>query len=165
MANPIGRTEAGGVGTGISMDAHELTRLAEDLWAGARNIDPRASYMLIDIGKQVQTKARNKASSDGSLQIPPTIRGGLVTPHEYRIEAGGESVPIAGLWELGNRGGSERSTTFRHPVWGNKNVWVEQNRYPYLQPALRETEPMIWQRADMLWPDALGPYDLMPTFG
>jgi hypothetical protein len=39
--------------------------------------------------------------------------------------------------ELGNKGARENQATFRHPVFGNSGLWVEQPTHPYLLPALQ----------------------------
>lgn len=44
--------------------------------------------------------------------------------------------PLAGLLERGAKGSKGNSGSFRHPVYGNRNVWVDQPTQPYLQPAL-----------------------------
>lgn len=59
-----------------------------------------------------------------------------------RVVAGGAALPIAGLMELGNEK-SKGGSTFRHPVFGNQNVWVSQPMHPYLEPALRSEEDRI----------------------
>ena len=43
-------------------------------------------------------------------------------------------VPIAKLYEVGNKGRGGGST-FRHPVFGNRENWVDQPRYPFLAAA------------------------------
>jgi hypothetical protein len=76
-------------------------------------------------------------SSTHSTSIPPSVkthvRGAVV-----EVRAGGAGVPIAGLYEYGNRGSSS-GNTFRHPVFGDRSNWVQQKRYPFMRPAVLAT--------------------------
>lgn len=67
-----------------------------------------------------------------SATIPPSIQ--IRMGAEIEVVAGGADVPLAGLFEAGNRGQSG-GDMFTHPVFGNANVTVTQAMHPYLQPA------------------------------
>jgi hypothetical protein len=59
-----------------------------------------------------------------------------------------EGNALAGLYELGNKGGSKSASAtsrgvFRHPVFGDRDNWVEQPRYAYLAPAGEKNRPAI----------------------
>lgn len=64
------------------------------------------------------------------------------------LEKQAEGNAIAGLYELGNKGGSKSASAtsrgvFRHPVFGDRDNWVEQPRYAYLAPAGEKNRPAI----------------------
>lgn len=82
-------------------------------------------------GELTATQARANASF--SRKIPRTIvvkRRGL----RVRIQAGGDDAPNAAPLEHGGVEG-----TFRHPVFGNREVWVDQQAHPFLTPAVEQT--------------------------
>lgn len=113
-------------------DLSDLKRLAAVL----RIVEPiylKDLYSAVGAaGELVASRARENASF--SRRIPASVktrrRGLRVT-----IQAGGPGVGDAAPLEHGGRPG-----TFRHPVFGNKNVWVEQAAHPFLTPAVEETE-------------------------
>lgn len=111
----------------LTIDVSELKDLARDL----RRINPVLSRgFLKSLGKAgdvVAVKARSNASF--STRIPKTIkvrRRGV----SVRVQAGGPSAPHAAPFEHGGTPG-----TFRHPVFGNREVWVTQTAHPFLTPA------------------------------
>jgi len=109
----------------------------------------RAAGVLI--AEEAKTIAGQHSNS-----IPPTIRvrtaGATVA-----ILAGTADVPLAVLYEIGNTGkgrvqAPSHKSTFRHPVFGNREVWVEQDRHPFLEPAAvlhaAEAERMVVKALD-----------------
>jgi len=104
-------------------------------------------------------------AGEHSTSIPPTIKT-TVRGMRVGVQAGGkgnaraafsgsygttasnramrkaeEGVALAGLYELGNKGGTAQVTgTFRHPVFGNREAWVNQPRYAFLVPAAKKNE-------------------------
>lgn len=69
------------------------------------------------------------------------------------VVAGGKNAPLAGLFELGNKGGrSGGGGVFRHPVYGNRNNWVQQPTHPFLAAALQakalESQQLILDAVD-----------------
>lgn len=60
--------------------------------------------------------------------------------HSRDLDRRANGAVIAALFELGNTGDARSSVargggTFRHPVFGNRDNWVEQPMHPYLAPA------------------------------
>ena len=154
-----------------------LEALSRDLNAAARALAREAAPLLMEIGEEVETRAKKIAADNGSTSIPPTIHGRLTNPYEYRIQAGGPESAIAGLWELGNRrntgtgkGGripvyETGKDVFWHPVFGREPS-VPQKRHPFLRPALAADRANITKRMHSMWDRALGPYRLAPdVFG
>ncbi len=90
-------------------------------------------------GQVVATEAKVNAS--WSSRIPGTIN--VVTSFRLNregvtVKAGGAGAPHARPYEnLGEPG------TFRHPVYGNREVWVTQAARPFLFPAARASEGTV----------------------
>jgi hypothetical protein len=121
-------------GIPVVVDASEMTRLARDLKRAAPEVYAAFRGELRAVAQVVATEAKSRASF--STRIPATIkvRAGVGT---VKVVAGGPGAPDAAPLE--NKG---RAGTFRHPVFGDRNVWVEQQARPFLAPALeahRET--------------------------
>lgn len=101
----------------------------------------RAKYKM-----SVKDKGQTR-SYKGSGKITPTIKVRL-SKTRVSVVAGGQGVPLAGLWELGNKGhgksqAASKRGEFRHPVFGNREVWVNQPMHPFLLPAARANERKI----------------------
>lgn len=78
-------------------------------------------------------------ASEHSKSIPPSIKV-RTSGATVAIIAGGRGVPLASLYESGNAGGIKSRSAlwtgrFRHPVFGNRDVWVWQDLHHYLAPA------------------------------
>jgi hypothetical protein len=128
------RTALGHSRSGV--DTKELRRLSKNL----RGFKPDKALKktMREAGKLVAEDAKVLAS-EHSKSIPPTIKVRL-SKTRINIVAGSEEVRLAGLYELGNKGRSKsqaanRRGQFRHPVFGNRQVWVNQKRYAFLLPA------------------------------
>ena len=105
----------------VSRLARALARAAPEAWAACR-VSLRAAGMI------VADDARGRASF--STRIPGSIRV-RTGRGNVRVVAGGPTAPDAAPLE--NKG---QSGNFRHPVWGNREVWVDQPARPFLAPAL-----------------------------
>jgi hypothetical protein len=83
-------------------------------------------------GEIIAADARTRA--DWSSRIPGSIRvrtSFREDREKVQVVAGGPAVPHARPYEgIGTRG-----DTFRHPVHGNREVWVEQDKRPFIFPA------------------------------
>lgn len=119
---------------GVGIDTSELKTLARDL----RKLDPAVGRNFTrgvkTVGDIVAGKAKENARSfpragDGTDRIEGTIKvqGGFTT---LRVVAGGEEAPEAAAIENKGQAGS-----FRHPVFGDRENWVDQTAHPYLAPA------------------------------
>lgn len=120
----------------FSCDASEMRTLARDLLK-VDKASQKAFYASLEVGGGlVAAKAASNASAF-SKKIPPSLqvrrRGTSV-----RIIAGGPGAGNAAPFE--NHG---RSGTFRHPVFGNKEVWVSQDAHPFLVTAAHEEEAAV----------------------
>lgn len=110
-----------------------------------------------------------------SQSIPPTIHMDTV-PGKAIIHAGSASVPLAVLYEKGNRRGegfdSRRTVTkygargsfkqksFKHPVFGDQTNWVDQARYPFLSTARNRVRDAVKPIMERAWDKALEPLRL-----
>lgn len=91
---------------------------------------------LRSAGQHVLSDMKRRAAY--SSRIPSAIRmtvsfssrGGGV---RFRVNAG--RAPHARVLERGNDGG--RGGTFRHPVFGDRDVWVTQATRPFFFPAVQ----------------------------
>lgn len=115
----------------VGIEATDFAALQRDLKKA--NVD--ALKLFRDAAKKggdkVATAAR-AAISGTSQRISDSIRV-LANNKGVQIKAGGAKAPHAAPFE--NEG---KSGTFRHPVFGNRNVWVSQPAHPYLLPSLTD---------------------------
>lgn len=83
-------------------------------------------------GEIVAVDARGRA--DWSSRIPGTVRVRTSFRDDrenVKVLAGGASAPHARPYEgIGTSG-----DTFRHPVYGDREVWVAQEKRPFIFPA------------------------------
>lgn len=150
---------------GIIIDTKALRVLSEDLLAAGRALLREASTTLPKIGMVVASDAARIASASGSTSIPGSITGEMVGADMYRIRAGGPGVPIAGLWEFGNRGVRRDAKSFYHPLFGNRDYPQRQPKYAFMAPALRRNQGFINGEMEMMWYRAAAPYRLAGGIG
>jgi hypothetical protein len=107
----------------------------------------RASGQMIVAGSRLLAGAH-------STTIPATIKVRTRIQSrkaEIEIRAGSAEVPIAGLFELGNKGGSKSQAAtgrgqFRHPLFGDREQWVNQDMHPFLAPVVKLRIPAVTLR-------------------
>lgn len=80
-----------------------------------------------------------------SSRIPSAIRP-QVTTTRLALRVSAKDAPHAYPFEGISRGG--RAGFFRHPVFGNRNVWVSQNTRPFLQPAFDKNREQAVRAAE-----------------
>jgi hypothetical protein len=93
-----------------------------------------------NLGKEFKKAAgpvasQAKANASWSSRIPGAITVGVSSSRRYpgaQIKVSKTKAPHARLFEFPSRGGS-----FRHPVFGNREVWVAQKGRPFIRPAVR----------------------------
>ena len=92
------------------------------------------------VGQSALSDARSRAGA-WSRRIPSQISGKPITDmmrgrvgFELRVDVS-EAVPHARAYEGISQQGS--MAYFRHPVFGNTEVWVSQSTRPFLWPAVR----------------------------
>jgi hypothetical protein len=125
------------VRSGQAIDTSGYRDAAKALRKGAKTTSKVLRKELRAAGELMAADARIIAE-EHSEKIPPTVKV-RVAGATVAVQAGGANAPIAGLFELGNQGNKSKSATssgyFRHPVFGNKEVWVYQRMHRFLRPA------------------------------
>lgn len=122
------------------LDLKEFRKLTRDL--KSFNPDKQVHKALRTAGQLIADDAK-RIAEEHSQSIPPTVRV-RVSKTSVSVLAGGEGVPLAGLFELGNKGrgksqAAAKGGRFRHPVFG-RDVWVTQAMHPFLLPAQEQNE-------------------------
>jgi hypothetical protein len=148
----------------IVFEGHGLEQLARDCRGAARAVRREIDETLLKIGAELLASAKAIASEHSST-VAGTIRMKAL-PGMVVIQAGSDAVPIAALWETGNKGSRDTARVtglwFRHPLFGNREIWVNQRRFPFLRPALDADRSRIKRLMDETYDRALVPYRLKP---
>ena len=155
----------------------DLNALARDLRAAAIAIGREVAPVLVEIGEGIEERARRIAGDyawktgrrrsildeggETTQQVIDSIHGHLEGMYTYKIRAG-EGVPLAALWELGNKNSGRGEKEFWHPLFGDRSVKYYQPKHPFLLPALAEDRRNITRKMESLWDRALTPYNLAP---
>lgn len=119
----------------IRVDTSQLKTFATALRKTAPDLFKEFGAGLRAGGLIIAEDAKQRANF--STRIPPSIkvrRSGV----SVKIIAGGDTAPEAAPLE--NQG---QSGTFRHPVFGNFDVWVNQQARPFLAPAVEANEEAV----------------------
>lgn len=120
---------------GMTADVLSLRNLARQFRTMEPRIARRVNTNLRAAAEDVVAAAREKAS--WSTRIPPTIHASASGVTSVTIRAGtakaAGGAPHAKAYEHAGAPGA-----FRHPVFGNRQVWVSQQGRPFLHPAVIE---------------------------
>jgi hypothetical protein len=133
--------------TEFRIDTSDIRRMARDLESTVPGIKKEVGTATKEAGLVVAMEAR--ALSSWSSRIPESVRaaGGLA---KVVVRAGNANAPHAAPYEHGGLPG-----TFRHPVYGNRQVWVQQAARPFLAPALERKaalfEERVYRGVDMVF--------------
>lgn len=113
--------------TDVQIDMSQLREFGRVLHRLAPELEKEFRNGLAAAGEIIAAAARRKAG-EFSTRIPATVkvrrRGNRV-----RVVAGGPGAP--GAAAINNKG---LTGIFRHPVFGNREVWVDQPARPFLEP-------------------------------
>lgn len=120
---------------GISIDTSSFSKFARDLRAVAPELKLELLREMKQAGEIVAEDAR--ARSDWSTRIPGSIKVS-VSGDSIKVVANKKKAPNAKPIENHGKDG-----TFRHPVFGNREVWVDQRARPFLRPALLAHREMV----------------------
>jgi len=113
------------------VDFRELRQLTKDFkgWKPDKALHKMlrtAGQLIADDAKEIIAPYSHTAGDTIKVRVTKT---------RVSVLAGGDGHAIAGLLEMGNKGRGKSQVTkpkFRHPVFGNKDVWVEQPTHAYL---------------------------------
>lgn len=146
-------------------DGNSLDDLAHDLRRAASAFRRETDEALLRIGAELMESAKQIAEQH-SKRVAETIRMRAI-PGMVIVTVGEEDMPIAALWELGNVGQHDtakvQGVTFRHPVFGNRDVWVTQRRFPMLRPAQQALRKEITRQMNEAYDRVLEPHRLKPS--
>lgn len=120
---------------GVSIDTSSFAKFARSLRAAEPELKLELLREMKLAGEIVAQDARSR--SDWSARIPPSIRV-AVSGDTIKVVANKKKAPNARPIENHGKGG-----TFRHPVFGNREVWVSQPARPFLRPALLANREMV----------------------
>jgi hypothetical protein len=100
-------------------------------------------------GEMIASDARQRADAVSKTAGKTIkVRTGITSRQvEVKVLAGSPDVPIAGLLELGNKGGRSKGK-FRHPVFGDRGNWQDQPMHPYVAPAVAHREGDVKKRVE-----------------
>lgn len=119
-------------GETFHIEVGDLRKLMADIRKVDKEIPRELTNGLRDGAKIIAEEAKKRASF--SKRIPRTIRA-AASGSKATVKAGGKRAPHAAALENNGKAG-----TFRHPVYGNRDVWVDQQSHPYLAPAAEAKE-------------------------
>ena len=130
----MARSKTVNVNTGISVDTRDFKGFAKACRNQAPEVYAEMRKGLREAGELVAKDAR-KSIEPYSTNIPATIKTRVTGSGNVAVVAG-KGLDSAGLLEFGNKGRGSTKKTFRHPVFGDTNNWVDQPTHPFLVPAL-----------------------------
>lgn len=109
----------------------QLANLARDFRLIPADVRRRMRPALQRAAQPIIAEARANASQ-WSYRIPSSIKLSVLKTG-VMIRVSSKTAPHARPYE----GIGTRRKTFRHPVFGNREYWVEQRTRPFLMPAVR----------------------------
>ncbi len=129
---------------GMGLDLREFQRFARALRKAQPELALGLRVKLRAAGEIVAGITRSNFAA-ASTSVPPSVKV-RVSSATIAVVAGGPGVPMAGLLEMGNKGG-RGADTFRHPVFGNRAAWVDQPMHPSLGPAVEQGSEAVYEAA------------------
>jgi hypothetical protein len=123
---------------GWVVDHQSITMLAKQLGSVPIELRRELRPKLRASAQHIVDDMRQRASY--STRIPGAIRmtvsfSGRGSGGGVKIRVDSQKAPHARVLERGNDG--SRSSTFRHPVFGNTDSWVSQKTRPFFFPAIK----------------------------
>lgn len=134
---------------GISIDTRALSQLARDMKDADREL--RRSLQRRMRAALEPAKQAVRAETAWSSRIPAAVTGRVsyaVKGATARVVVDAKKAPEAR--PLNNAG---KSGTFRHPVYGNRDVWVAQAARPFIPAALERSAPAVAREIAKIYDD------------
>jgi hypothetical protein len=152
----------------FNVDTSDLKGLIKDL-KRAGPAATRGMRTAIKASAEIVAVEARAIASEHSKSIPPTVKARTYlsgTRTSTASVTAGRGVPLAALYEVGNKGSSPTDPEFRHPVFARgtsgklqqTSDWVGEKRYPFLLPAAvhkgaevqKEVEKIAGMAADIV---------------
>lgn len=95
-----------------------------------------------ELGKEFKKAAgpvanQARINAGWSTRIPGALQVGTSRSRRFpgaQIKVSKDRAPHARLYEFGS---GSRKKSFRHPVYGDMETWVEESTRPFIRPAVR----------------------------
>lgn len=113
----------------VRLLAEKFGKMPEDL---SRQLKPK----LLEAGRIVQHQAQANASWSTRIPGATKVTASVTRNGGALIRVDSKAAPHARPYE----GASGRGDTFRHPVFGNTDVWVTEGTRPFLFPARKSKQ-------------------------
>lgn len=123
----------------LTVDAKELKRLSGALREGEPLLAREFHNALVRSASVVAVRAKAGAAAQGLHNIGNVTPFATTTKVGVRVSAGRKPHSGEGA-AFENKG---VPGTFRHPVFGNDQVWVNQAARPFLTPAAEASYPQV----------------------
>jgi hypothetical protein len=117
-----------GLGVDYAVKVDGLQKFSRELRKANPKLKREFDRLLKQAADGIVTEA--KINAGWSERIPGSIRP-VIKRGRVAVKAGNAKAPHAAALENKGKGG-----TFRHPVYGNRAVWVDQEAHPYLGPEI-----------------------------
>ena len=131
------------VGSFDPVSWRQLQRDLKDLGPGVKKeLDDEIKTIAGHILSDAKARAGWSSRIPGSLAVS-------VTTTRVGVKASKRKAPHARAFEGVRRAGFGSSPSFRHPVYGNRGVWVTQTTRPFMAPAIRENQADFFEKAEV----------------
>lgn len=122
-------------GVEVRIVATNLTKFARELGKIDKPLRAELTKSLKATGEKVADRARDNAS--WSTRVPQSIK---VRARSLQITIIADPRVAPEAAPLENKG---RDGFFRHPLFGDREIWVDQKARPFLAPALRTVDKSV----------------------
>lgn len=121
----------------IAIDATRILSFAVQLRDVPKEMQKDLRRNILDASDVIVQRARSNASWSSRIPNAISARVRFGTGSAVQIVVDSKQAPHARPYEGIGQG---RGNTFRHPLFGNTDIWVEQQQRPFLFPARRQHE-------------------------
>lgn len=129
----------------VSAFGDRLAQVPREMWGPLRR-EIRAAAG--ELAAQVKVNASWSSRIPGAVKTKTSFRGGK--SGGVRVYVDRKAAPHARALE-----GTGGPMMFRHPVFGNRDVWADQPTQPFFLPAIRAKEDAVVRRVQSAIDEAL----------